>query len=47
MKEFIKRYADQFFDIIDETYKDIYATVPFTEKMKKNLISNFKLIVKI
>ena len=47
VKEFIKRYADQFFDIIDETYKDIYATVPFTEKMKKNLISNFKLIVKI
>ena len=31
VKEFIKRYADQFFDIIDETYKDIYATVPFTE----------------
>ena len=47
VKDFIKRYADQFFDIIDETYKDIYATVPFTEKMKKNLISNFKLIVKI
>ncbi|MGN1295589.1 MAG: hypothetical protein ACI4U5_04205 [Bacilli bacterium] len=47
VNEFIKKYADQFFDIIDETYNNIYATVPFTEKMKENLISNFKLIVKI
>ena len=43
---FIHRYADDFFRILDMSYQDIYGTVPFTEGMKKMLISNFKLIVK-
>lgn len=45
INEFIKRYADKFFDIIDETYADLYGTVPFTPSMRKLMISNFKLIV--
>ena len=45
--EFIKKYADKFFAIVDETYEEIYGTVPFTENMKKALIANFKLIVDI
>lgn len=44
--EFIRRYADDLFHILDLSYTDIYGTVPFTEGMKKMLISNFKLIVK-
>ena len=43
--DFLKRYADQIFDVLDETYNEIYGTVPFTEKIKKELIKNFKLIV--
>lgn len=43
--DFLKRYADKFFDILDETYNDLYMTVPFTDKMKKSLIANFKLII--
>ena len=46
-KEFIKKYAEKFFDIIDETYKDIYGSVPFTDATRKLMISNFKLIVDV
>lgn len=33
--EFIKKYGDAFFDILDITYDKIYGTVPLTDKMKK------------
>ena len=46
-KQFLKKYSDSFFDVLDETYKDLYGTVPFTEGMKKMMISNFKLIINI
>ncbi len=44
-KDFIKKYGDAFFEILDETYEDIYGTVPFTKAMKKMMIDNFKLII--
>ena len=46
-KEFIDKYANQFFDIIDLTYESLYQTVPFTDKTRKMMINNFKLIVDI
>lgn len=46
-KDFIKKYADKFFDIVDETYVDIYGSVPFTEGMRKMMIDNFKIIINI
>lgn len=45
--EFLRKYSDDFFEILDKTYSDIYGTVPFTENMKKMMISNFKLIVDV
>ena len=39
MKKFVKLYADGIFDCIDECYKDLYGTVPFTADMKKQTIS--------
>lgn len=47
VNEFLKKYADGFFEILDITYDKLYGTVPFTESMKKNLINSFKLIVKV
>lgn len=47
LKEFIRRYEDQFFDILDKTYVNLYGTVPFTDRMKKQLIKSFKLILDI
>ncbi len=45
--EFIKRYKDRFFEMYDETYDQIYGAVPLTDKMKKELIKNFRLIIDI
>ena len=45
VRDFIRRYGDEFFALLDEAYKDLYGTVPFTEGMKKLIISNFLLIV--
>ncbi len=44
--EFIRRYADMFFHMVDVSFDLIYGTVPFTDNMKKMLIGNFRLIVK-
>ena len=46
IKEYLKKYVDQFFEILDETYSRIYGTVPFTEKMKKMMIDSFKMIAR-
>ena len=46
-RAFIKKYWDEFFEILDTTYEAIYQSVPFTPKMKKELIENFKLILNV
>lgn len=45
--EFLKKYADKIFAVWDETYNNIYGTVPFTEKMKRSIIQNFKMIIDV
>ena len=47
IKQFLKKYANGFFEILDETYDKIYGTVPITDKMKKSLIKSFKLIINV
>ena len=44
-RDFIDRYGEAFFALLDESYKDIYGTVPFTKGMQKMLIDNFMLII--
>ncbi len=43
--EYIKKYADEIFRVWDEAYSNIYGCVPFTEKVKKQMISQFKLVL--
>lgn len=45
INEFLKKYADDIFHLIDITYDEIYGTVPFSASMKKELIASFKMIV--
>ena len=45
VNDFLDRYADKFFDLLDESYAGLYGTVPFTDNMKKMLIANFRLII--
>lgn len=44
-KDFLKKYMDGFFEVLDKSYENIYGTVPFTEGMKKLLVDNFNLII--
>ena len=44
-RDFLNKYKDGFFDLLDVAYEDIYGTVPFTDGMKKNMIDNFRLII--
>ena len=43
--DFLKRYADGIFSLLDKSYEGLYGTVPFTEGMKKLMIDNFKLVI--
>lgn len=45
IKEFIKRYKDDFFEVLDEAYSNLYGVVPFSDKVKDSLISQFGLIL--
>ena len=46
-KDFIDKYADGIFELLDKSYELLYGTVPFTEGMKKMMIDNFKLVIDI
>ena len=46
INDFIKDYADQFFEIIDDTYSHLYGTMPFTRGMIDMMIAGFKSIVR-
>ena len=43
--DFLKRYADGIFELLDTAYDGLYGTVPFTDGMKKLMIDNFRLII--
>ncbi len=42
----IDTYADQIFQLLDEAYRKLHGTVPFTEKAKASIISGLRIIVK-
>ena len=46
-KDFLKKYADGIFELLDKSYALLYGTVPFTEGMKKMMIENFKLVIDV
>lgn len=45
--DFIKRYGDGIFALIDKSYDLIYGSVPFTEGMKKLMLDNFRMVLDI
>jgi len=44
-KELLRDYGEQFFDIVDATYGEIYMTVPFNKKQRESMMSSFSLIL--
>lgn len=43
--QIIKRYGDGIFACLDECYKHLYGTVPFTKEMKAQVLAQFKLLI--
>ncbi len=43
--DFIRKYIDGVFAVLDRSYENVYGTVPFTDGMKRLMIDNFKMIV--
>lgn len=43
--QLLKKYVDQIFALWDESYDKIYGTVPFTDSVKKSMLSQFKLVI--
>ena len=44
-RKLLKRYGDGIFCVLDECYKELYGTVPFTDDMKKQMLSQFNLFI--
>ncbi len=45
VNKLIKTHGDNFFDLMDETFKELYGTFPFNNELRKQVISMFKLIL--
>ena len=44
-RKYIQKYKETIFTCLDECYKDLYGTVPFTPEMQKQIISQFMLLL--
>lgn len=44
-KDFMNRYKDGIFELLDKSYDNLYGTVPFTDGMKKLMVDNFRLVI--
>ncbi|MCL2540226.1 MAG: N-acetyltransferase [Firmicutes bacterium] len=45
--QLIKRYGSQILDVLDKAYENIYGAIPLSEKARKGIISQFKLVLNI
>ncbi|MBQ4541458.1 MAG: GNAT family N-acetyltransferase, partial [Clostridia bacterium] len=43
--QLIKDHGDEFFDLLDESFDELYGTIPFNDELRKQVISSFKLIL--
>ena len=46
-KEYLARYKDQIFDVLDEAYGDLYGVIPYNDKLRKQIISQFNLVINL
>lgn len=44
-RAYIEKYKDQIFDVLDEAYSDLYGVIPYNDKMRKSIISQFYTIL--
>ena len=45
MSQFVNKYKDGIFNVIDEVYAPLYGVVPYTDKVRDQIVSQFKLFL--
>ena len=45
LNDILKAHQDDFFDLLDESFYDLYGTMPFNEELRKQVIATFKLVL--
>ena len=46
-REFFKRYKDGIFEVLDQSYNDLYGVVPYSKELKEQLFKQFKSFVEL
>jgi len=46
-KKFIDHYKQGIFEVLDEAYGSLYGVVPFTDRLRDQIIEQFKLFIKL
>lgn len=46
-KKYIEKYKKGIFEVLDEAYSPLYGVVPFNDKLRDQIISQFKLFIKL
>lgn len=46
INELIKLHGDDFFELVDESFSELYGTYPINDELRKQIIAGFKLILK-
>lgn len=41
----IKKHGKEFFDLMDETFEELYGTMPFNDELRRQAIATFKLVL--
>lgn len=46
-KEYLAKYKDGIFDLLNEAYGDLYGVIPYNAKLRKQIIDQFNLIINV
>jgi len=46
-REFFKRYKEGIFEVLDQSYNDLYGVVPYSKELKEQLFKQFKSFVEL
>lgn len=45
--DYLKKYKDGIFEVLDEAYGDLYGVIPYNERLKASIISQFKMVINV
>ena len=46
-KEYINKYKEGLFKVLDEAYGDLYGVVPFTDRLREQIVEQFHLFISL